>query len=71
MKSFLIKIFPVVIIGLTVYSLGEIIYILINYENTGTSFPLRTVLFGEIALWGIPIFVLTIVYILILKYNRK
>ncbi len=71
MKSFLIKIFLVVIIGLMVYSLSEIIYVLINYKNSGTSFPLRSVLFGEIALEGIFIFILTTVYILLLKYNRK
>lgn len=71
MKSFLMKAFPVVIIGMTIYSLGEIVYILISYEDMLTALPLKTMLMFAIALRGISILILTLVYILIRRHYKK
>ncbi len=69
--SFILKALKIVIIGISVFAIGHIIYTIVDYKNMLTSFPLHTMIIFEILFWLVIILIVTAIYFLILKFSHR
>ena len=69
--SVLNKIFAVCIAGVLIYALGQIVYMIVDYDNMLTALPLHMMIGLTAALFGAVILVLTVIYLLIKKFLKK
>ncbi len=69
--SFILKALKILLIGISVFAIGHIIYTTVDYKNMLTSFPLHTIIIFEILFWLVIILIVTAIYFLILKFSHK
>ncbi len=69
--SFILKALKILLIGISVFAIGHIIYTIVDYKNMLTCFPLHTMIIFEILFWLVIILIVTAIYFLILKFSHK
>lgn len=69
--SFILKVLQILIIGISIFAIGHIIYTIIDYKNIFTALPLWTMIIFEVIFWLAIILIVTAIYLSIIKFIKK
>ncbi len=71
MKSFLRKVIPVGIAAIFICAVCQIVYTIKTYDTMLTALTLEMMITLEVVFFAVPILTLTVIYIIIRKYNKQ